>query len=116
MRSSKPSWRESLFGWLGVMAPIRRAPGERMEQIREYMVQALMSGASGGASALAQRILNARDVEVLWYCRTDFMLTLCALHGEQQARVTVAEVTRMFEGLMPADMVHSSSRLAALHR
>jgi hypothetical protein len=116
MRYSKNTLRDSFFGWLGVAAP--QPPLQPQQQqhaeaglklIRRRMLQALMTGGPFGASDLCGRLVTAQDVQALWYQRTDLMQVLCRSQGEAQARAVLSDITRLFEGLLPAAMMLSAS-------
>jgi hypothetical protein len=82
--------------------------GERFQHVRQRMLDELATPAQQNATRLACRITAARDALTLWHCRTDLMQALCPLRGESAARAVLADITRMFEGLLPVAMTAPS--------
>jgi hypothetical protein len=108
MRYSKPTLRDSFFGWLGVSMPPAAADAqEGLKRIRERMMDELIVGPTVGAAGLIRRILRAEDALALWYCRGELMQALSQRQGETAARAVVADLTRLFDGLLPAGLIPS---------
>ena len=106
MRIGKPSLRDSFFGWLGGAAsPERTDAQRRTHRIRERMLRELLQGASGGVSVLSRQIAVAPDAQTLWYCRSELMQALSNRCGEAAAAATLAELTPLFQGLVPASLM-----------
>jgi hypothetical protein len=109
MRYAKPTLRDSFFGWLGVSQPTPALDvRERQQQIRQRMIEALLAEATAGSGQLATQINGALDVDALWYQRTNLMQALSRIRGEEYARSVLAEITELFEGLLPAGMLSAS--------
>lgn len=114
MRHSKPTLRNSFFGWLGGAEPTA-APDtpERTQQriavLRARMFRELGQGSVAGTSALMHRILCAQDGLALWYCRSELMQALSRWRGESDAAATVAALTPLFKGLVPDGMLPTGS-------
>ena len=106
MRYAKPTLRDSFFGWLGVSAPAPEPdPGEQLQCIRERMLDELCDCYPAGGVELSRRIRLTRDVAGLWYHRVSLMQVLSPIRGEAHSGAVLAEITQLFEGLLPAGMV-----------
>lgn len=106
MRSGKPTLRDSFFVWLGKPVPPDAADTqETLQQIRDRMMDALIDDPSAAAARLMGRILHADDALALWYCRSDLMQALSHRLGEATARAVVADITGLFDGLVPPSML-----------
>ena len=106
MRIGKPSLRDSFFGWLGGAASPERSDAQRRtHRIRERMLRELMQGRAGGVSVLARQIAMAADAQTLWYFRSELMQALSRRRGEAAAAATLAELTPLFHGLVPASLM-----------
>lgn len=75
----------------------------QLEDVREMMLSHLGPGRVMTAS-LCRRIRGANDIQVLWYLRSDLMMSLAAAHGETTARLEMADITSAFEGALPRAM------------
>ena len=104
MRWSKPHVNgSSLHGLLGRDAPASTAwvRDQQLEEVRRAMISSL-SGFSGCEVARMNiRLRYAGDIEALWYLRTDLLGTLAPLQGEPSAKNVMAQVTLLFQGLLP---------------
>lgn len=77
--------------------------GRRMEAIRQAMLDCLVGvGQQEELARVAGRVLWTRDIQSLWYLRSDVMTVLCRYIGECAARERIQTVTDMFHGLLPA--------------
>lgn len=75
----------------------------RMEEIRDEMLQSIFSVLEEKAARppVLAKVLYARDVESLWYQRSDLMSLLSEHQGETRAREKIDGITRRFVGLLP---------------
>lgn len=102
MRWLKPNLRSSIYGLLGNPLPPSESVLETgTEDIRESMLSVLGESGPKHFPQITRRIRYANDVQALWYLRGDLMAALATMHGEMAARERVAEVTQMFQGLLP---------------
>ena len=108
MRLTKPTLRDSFFGWLMPSAAVVD-PKNRADEIRELMLEELLGESGSGFGALASRIHAARDVEALWYQRTALMQALSHRRGEAHARATLDAITARFDGVLPRTMTASAA-------
>ncbi len=106
-----PSLRNSLYGLLGHGEPSESTLGDRIEDIREAMLELLPDDELRRFPQVTRRIRYAGDVQALWYLRGDLMAILAGEHGEAEARRRIGDLTRMFRGLMPRSMVSRSGAL-----
>jgi hypothetical protein len=104
MRWNKPYVRgSSLHGLIGRDAPASTAwvRDQQLEEVRRAMIGSL-SGFSGCEVARMNiRLRYAGDIEALWYLRTDLLGILAPLQGEPYAKNVMAQVTLLFQGLLP---------------
>jgi hypothetical protein len=102
MRLSKPTLRNSFFGWMGAAAPSPAVEATAsLQGIRERMLGELLRGPAPGHPGLTRRIFRAQDAQTLWYCRSELMQVLARARGEAEAAAAVAELTPLFRGLLP---------------
>ncbi len=102
MRWLKPNLRSSIYGLLGNPLPPSESVLETgTEDIRESMLSVLGESGPKHFPHITRRIRYASDIQALWYLRGDLMAALATVHGEMAARQRVAEVTQMFQGLLP---------------
>ncbi len=76
----------------------------RLENIRVAMLDELTTLESNPhlqTSKVWTDIAQARDIQGLWYLRSELLRLLCEFHGEQGARVHMERITRMFQGVVP---------------
>ncbi|MFM2274795.1 MAG: hypothetical protein RL211_667 [Pseudomonadota bacterium] len=78
------------------------SPDDRIEDIRRFMEKCLRGvSPSDELAHVRSRILYGRDVQSLWYVRSDVMNLIAATHGETLAREQLVVLTDMFRGLLP---------------
>lgn len=103
----------SLMSLWGEAAPAPSAE-TRIKSIRQAMIESLPPlDECQNQSRLHARVLYATDIQALWYLRGDLMNVLADLHGESVAKMRLALITSMFNGLLPAAQ---KSRPSRLHR
>ena len=76
----------------------------QLEDIREEMLGCMMPCVKGLSHqpAVWAKVMYANDIQSLWYHRSDVMVVLCEHLGETQASLTMARITAMFRGAVPA--------------
>ena len=105
--------RDSIYGLLGHSSqPSESMLVNRMEDIRETMLDLLGDEGSRFHPNVIRRIRYASDVQSLWYLRGDLMAVLAGVHGEASARRQVRTITDMFRGVLPSSL---TPRTRALH-
>ena len=89
----------SLFG----ETPHERGLESRIKHIRQAMLDSLCGlGESHQHARVWARVLYAPDLQALWYLRSDVMTLLSHLLGESVAHARLANITFLFNGLLPA--------------
>ena len=68
------------------------------------MLECLDTPARSLRPRLVARITFAPDAKALWFLRSELMMTLAELHGEQQAQRKLAWINALFDGLVPTPM------------
>ena len=74
---------------------------ERIDVIRSALLEVLDAVQTPDSRALMVRVLCADDAERLWYLRPHAMSVLAALHGEANARQTLARISVLFQDVLP---------------
>lgn len=100
----------SMQGLLGTGSPREELTPQRLDDIREAMLETLGPVACVDHPHIERRILFATDLQALWYARSDLMAVLSERYGEQEARGKMRTLSRRFEGLLPAAMTETRSR------
>jgi hypothetical protein len=97
--------------WLTDMSatPWRPAAPRSVEDIRQAMMAVLGEPDSRDLqrSRVVQtryRLRLCRDVQALWYMRSDVMRILSVRLGEVNARQSLEDISVMFDGLLPAGL------------
>ena len=98
----KPNLRNRIDALLGLKsAPSKDEVNQRMDAIRQAMLELLGDQGQADHPSLVRRVRHARDVQALWYARSDLMGALAGLSGEARARQQVDSVTELFKGVLP---------------
>jgi hypothetical protein len=78
--------------------------GDRIESIREEMLRALSKAGVCHHLVYSRTwaaVMDAVEVDALWYLRSDLLALLSKHHGETTARMQLADITEMFRGMIP---------------
>lgn len=114
MRWFKPNIKNSLYNLLcPTFAPSQSWVRERTEDVREAMLEQLGPQGTARYPQTTKRLRYASDAHALWHLRSHLMSALAAMHGEEEARLRIASLTLMFEGLLPRGLKPRSSRLGS---
>jgi len=81
-----------------------------IEDIRQAMLDALGKEGCANYPHIERRVLFAPDLQGLWYLRSDVMVAISSLRGEQVASQRIRQITAMFDGLLPQGMLAGRSR------
>lgn len=76
----------------------------RIENIRVAMLDelaALECNPTVATSGTWTNVAQARDIQTLWYLRSEVLRLLCEFYGEQGAREQIDRITQMFQGVVP---------------
>jgi hypothetical protein len=84
---------------------------QRLEDIREAMLDMLAGTGQQRFPTLARRIDAAVALDQLWYMRSEFMAALAFMHGGTVARERLAAINEMFQDVLPVSMVSRPSPL-----
>lgn len=103
-------WSQSmkdLLEAIGVHSALR-VNIENVETIRQVMLD-IVSHADAGKklnpkARIAYRIGSCRDVQGLWYLRSDVMQLLSATQGEREALRQLDAISALFKGLVPPSL------------
>jgi hypothetical protein len=99
------SLRSSLQSLLGQKPAKTAEPDhQQVERVRRAMVGSLQKAGPEGFEHVIKRLEQAKDIEALWFLRADLMAALSALEDEAAARNTMARITPLFSGLLPASL------------
>jgi hypothetical protein len=84
---------------------------QQLEQVRAAMLECLDGVEGFDGPILRRRVAYAKDVQTLWFLRSDLMGALASRAGEGAARAQVDKMAPLFQGLLPKGLVSRSSRL-----
>lgn len=112
------SWKisrlsSSLMGLLREREPHKNAGTlSQIESIREEMLDCMSSFLEGRAvrPPVWAKVLEANDIQALWYLRSDVMHMLCDYCGETSAADKINSITELFRGHLPTAQFASSKR------
>jgi hypothetical protein len=83
---------------------------QQLELIRATMLSYIETVAQE-QSSLERKIRMAKDVQVLWYLRSDLMAMLAGQSGESAARTKMEEINHLFQGALPRSLKSRPSSL-----
>lgn len=112
MGRSVPRWLHSVqelltgFGQGATQREVKDA--QQLETIRKTMLSALANSSTRQSQWLHKRLREAREVQDLWYLRSDLLQTLASVEGEKKARQRMARITTLFDGALPSAMLSRS--------
>ena len=117
MRWFKPNLRNSLHAIFSAgLSSHRREYDEdtvtSIEDIRTRMLELLSSHTEERAAVVRRRIRYAESVESLWFIRGELMAVLSHVRGEAVALELIADVSVMFDDLLPDGLRSRPSPLA----
>ena len=112
MRWFKATVRNSLYSLLGhSQPPSDSILNNRLEDIREAMLDSIGESSSKEFPQLTRRIRYAGEIQGLWYLRGELMAALAARHGETAAREQIGHITGLFKGVLPPGLASRPSPL-----
>lgn len=83
---------------------------DRLDLLRQRMLDSLGGTDGLQMSALQRRVLFAPDAESLWYLRPEVLMNISAVRGERMARQLVDDISIGFDGLLPGGLMARRSR------
>ncbi len=106
---SKWTLTESFWGWVkGAETNQQDATSQdELEKVRQRILMALLRAGVSGNSSLVDRVIKAPELLDLWYLRSDVMRTLAQQQDEAFATRIITEISRFFEGLLPAGLANA---------
>jgi hypothetical protein len=112
------SWKishlsSSLMGLLRERDPNQNAgTPTQVEHIREEMLDCMGGFLVGRAvrPPVWAKVLEADDIQTLWYLRSDVMHMLCGHCGETLATSKLNKLTELFRGHLPSAQFASAKR------
>ena len=98
----KSSFTESFWGWLKREEASSKFEDSQLQflGVHSQLIDTLEQGGVSYESELMHRLVNATELQDLWYARSEMMLVLCKLHGEAAAWRIMQDITPMFEGIL----------------
>jgi hypothetical protein len=103
-------WSQSIKDFLEAVGVHSALPAniENVESIRQIMLDIVRRADPGKIPAikirLTYRIDSCRDVQDLWYFRSEVMQLLSATNGELEARRQLDTISALFKGLLPPSL------------
>jgi hypothetical protein len=94
-----------MYSLLGISVPEKSHIGARVDHIRQAMLDSLGNEGCASHRQIARRVLFARDLQGLWYLRSDVMAAISSLNGQSVANEKLRQITAMFEDVLPKNMV-----------
>lgn len=84
----------------------------QLENIREEMLECMAQYLDGKSvrPAVWGKVLYAKDIQTLWYLRSDVMHMLSQHCGETAAANAIDKITHMFRGLVPTALFASARK------
>ena len=86
---------------------------EQLEVIRAAMLDEIMELDDMHAvvyGSVWNSIDSARDIQSLWYLRSDLLKVISESYGEEVARKKLQEISEMFRGLVAKNQLAGNSR------
>lgn len=105
------SWFSSFLSKLGLGGNDAERVVQRLEKIRAAMLDTLGEDGAQKYPAVVRRVFHSKDAQALWYARGELMAALADLHGERVAHEMMAEVSTLFDGLLPKSLTPRRTRL-----
>ena len=87
-----------------------------LEEVRQTMLELAGADSSERALKLARRIHHAMDIQSLWFLRGELMALLARSRGEAAALEQLAELSDLFQGLLPHGLRSRPSPLSSTFR
>ena len=116
------SQSESASFWSTIVRRFKRERDDapvnvyKLEDVRHAMLSLLTADGAQRHPILAHRITAAKDAKALWYQRASLMEALSEQYGEGQAHERMEDISSMFQGLLPKDMMPRAPRIARRRR
>lgn len=103
--------KSSLLALLGSHAMTPNAREDRIEHIRQSILDELGEFGEIHFPKIVLHVRYALDAEALWFVRSEVMSALGARYGETIAREKISYISKQFTGLLPKGLISRSSSL-----
>jgi hypothetical protein len=90
---------------------VHHAALSNLEFIRQGLLQVLEKYELRAVDNVYDQVIEAADVEQLWYLRSDVMVVISRKLGEQTAKSELSEINAMFRGILPKGFITRPSPL-----
>ena len=107
----KTQLKSSLLALLGSTPIASSMRNERVEHVRQLMLNELGEFGDIHFSRIVVRVRYALDAQALWFMRGEIMTVLSAMHGENIAQEKIKQISKEFIGLLPKGLIARSSSL-----
>ena len=111
MRWFNSQLKSSLLAILGFPATTHELREDRIEHIRQLLLDELGEFGHVHYPKVVRHVLYATDAQALWFVRSEVLMVLGALHGEHIARKKITCISIQFKGLLPKGLTSRSSSL-----
>jgi hypothetical protein len=111
MRWLNSHLRSSLFALLGSAAALPAFREERVEHIRQLMLDELGGFGNNHFPQIVRRVRYAIDAQALWFVRSEVVTVLDAMYGETIALEKISRISQKFKGLVPKGLTSRSGAL-----
>ncbi len=101
--------KSSLLALLGSHAITPGIREDRIEQIRQSMLDELGEFGQAHFPKIVVRVRYALDAQALWFIRSEVMSVLGARYGETIAREKINQISKNFIGLLPKGLISRPS-------
>lgn len=109
----KTTLKSSFMAFLGGGGLSPSILEDRIEDIRQFMLDELGEFGEKNYPKIARRVRYAQDAQDLWYSRGTVMAVLAAIHGETIAREKIDRISDKFKGLLPRGLSSRPSSLSS---
>jgi hypothetical protein len=103
----------TLLGVISQRTSDKPSTSQRLEDIRQSMLDSLEDAGTAPIVQIERRVLFASDAESLWYLRPELLMVIASKRGERVARQKLEQISAMFVGLLPKGL---NSRRVGLTR
>jgi hypothetical protein len=94
----------TLHGRLTSRAAASKRAAIKLDDIRQAMLDCLGNVGRERFPQVERRVMFASDIQSLWYLRPELLMVVSSAIGEQAAQERVAQLSAMFDGLLPKSL------------
>ena len=103
--------KSSLLALLGSAAILPTFREDRVENIRQLMLDELGEFGNNHFPNIVRRVRYAIDAQALWFVRSEVMTVLGAMYGETIALEKISRISQKFKGLVPKGLTSRTGSL-----